>query len=213
MRKEIRMKQAIIGSLANDENLICFSKTRNSESAYVTLLNESKRYITFRLSNHEAYSGFLSVPTFVTSKSNPLGTELRSYLDKASWFNIDYGDYFMMAVIKHSRSHKISFQIDDLYSAFSDEKQGMIFYEVMDYHSHRKSKIQVNGLDENVNQVMRKLFATTLISSYKKNNGELLVYLSEAGFRLLDIFSKDYIDKFSSDYENINWDNIQIPVN
>lgn len=213
MSRELKVKQIIINILNDDERLVCLSKTHNSESMYVTLLNESQRYITFRISNHEAYSGFLSVPTFVLSKSNSLGPVIRDYLDKASWFNVDYSSYFMMSVIKHSQSHKISFQIDDLYSAFSDEKQGMVFYEVHNYHSHNKKSITANGLDEDVNQIMRKLYSTSLISSYKKGNGELLIFLSESGFRLLDIFSKNYINKFVSDYENIRWNDINLPNN
>lgn len=209
--REIGIAKIIVDHLDSQDRMLCFTSTRHSESDYVTLLNSINQYLTFRISHHEAYSGFLSVPTFVISKSKPLGKILDEYLPKLTWINLDYLDYFILSVIQFSKKHGVVFQIDDLYSIFSDEKQGMVFYQCRSGHSHRRTKIvAANGMNEETNKVFRKLYATSLISS-RKTDDTLSIYISEAGFRMIDYFAPKYINQFSKDYVNLDWNDVSVP--
>lgn len=208
--KELNIKKSIIDSLGDNEYLLSFNKARKSESIYVTLLNNEDRYLTFRTSHHSSYSGFLSIPTFNTSNLINFKNELNDYLSIASWINFSYNDFFILSVIKNSLKHGVKFQIDDLYSIFSEESQGMIFYQIR--KSSKKKRVDVNSFDEETNQAFRKLYSTALISSYKNGDQTLSVYISEPALRLLDIFSKNYLQTFIKDNSNINWNNISLPT-
>lgn len=212
MDKELLFKKAIVDNLSAGERIICLSEARKSKSSYATLLNSNHQYLTFRISHHSTYSGFLSIPTFETSKEKPLEVFLKEYMPIATWIPFDYKDFFVLSVIKLSENHGISFQIDDLYSVFSNELQGMIFYQVrVSHRRQRVRKIAANVLDDEVNQVFRKLYATSLISSRKDSSDTLRLYISAAGMRLLDLFTNEYIHDFISDYKNMDWENIRLP--
>lgn len=210
--RELFIKRTIVDNLETGEYIASLSDTRSSESMYAALINDKQQYLTFRISHHSTYSGFLSIPTFVASREDPLEVSLKDYMQKATWINLDYNDFFVLSVIKLSREHGVSFQVDDLYSIFTEETQGMMFYQVRtSHHKRRVKKVLANGLNESTNQVFRKLYSTALIST-REEDGILRIYISAAGIRLLDLFAKFYIQKFSEDYKNVDWNNIVLPI-
>ncbi|WP_125714893.1 hypothetical protein [Companilactobacillus kedongensis] len=112
-------------------------------------------------------------------------------------------------LLKISSKHGVSFQIDDLYSIFTGATQGMIFYQIR--KSHTRKKVEVHGLDDKTNQVFRKLYSTSIISSYKNEDQTLSVYISESAIRLLDLYSNIYLQRFIDDLDNLDWNNIHLP--
>lgn len=207
--RELMVRQAVAKVLTAQQRLLAVTRTRKSESLYVCVLNEQRQYVTFRVSFHAAKSGFLSVPTFVTGNPEILEQAVRDYLSKATWLTLTYRDYFVLSVITVSHLHHIRFQIDDLYNIFSDEKEAMIFYQVRD--SYKKKHIIVNGLEEATNQVFRKLFASGLIASHQRPGDTPTVYVSEMGMRLLDDFALPFVQRFMTDYAQLDWNNITLP--
>lgn len=212
-KREDYVKETVNNILSPTEEILCISKARNSESMYVTLVNDQRQYLPFRVSNHATYSGFLSVPTFTASSD--LADLVQDYVDKSSWISLSYEDYFMIKVIARSRKFGTSIQIDDLYSVFTDEKQGMIFYQVKVKHRkvnrNKISQTNVNAMDEPTNDVLRKLYATNLISSRQTSDGNLVVYVSEAGFNVMHRFDEDYKTRFEEDYLDFNWFDVSLP--
>ena len=122
--RELMIRQAIELAVHSDEELFSLNKAHKSESLYAVVINDQLQYIAFRLSEHGAYSGFLSIPTFQITSVPKLAQAIQDYLAGNSWTSLSYQDFFVLEVIIYSHKHKVSFQIDDLFSAFSDEKQG-----------------------------------------------------------------------------------------
>lgn len=208
-KRELTIRQAISTALHSGETLFCLSRSHSSESYYAVVMNVQQQYIIFRLSEHGTYSGFLSIPTFQVAPGPKLANLIRGYLEGNSWANLSYEDFFALLIIIFGRKKHVNFQIDDLFSIFSESKQGMIFYQVRSYN-HGK-RIDDNGLESKTNRIFRKLYALGLISSYTQPDQTLLVYVSEAGKRLVDQFSGQYISQFIDDYQNFDWGFVKVP--
>ncbi|NLR30953.1 hypothetical protein [Levilactobacillus tujiorum] len=207
--QDLYVQQVTLAAMDETMRLLCLTQARKSETMYLCLINRQRQYLTFRVSYHAAKSGFLSIPTFAMAKRHVFEDELNEYFPKASWLDFRYADFFVLAVVKHSRRHHIRIQIDDLYSIFSAEKEAMVFYQIR--ASFRNKRTAAGGFDEETNQVLRKLFATGLISNYQKDNQTPEVYISEIGMRLLDFYASDYLERFMADYQRLDWDNISMP--
>lgn len=209
-KRELTIRQAIALALRPKEELLSLNKSHKSESVYAIIINEQRQYIGFRLSEHGTYSGFLSIPTFQIAPAPKLALAIQNYLAGNSWTNLSYQDFYVLKIITFGKQHQVTFQIDDLFAVFSEQKQGMIFYQVRQYHHNKR--IDANGLNELTNQTFRKLFSIGVIASYTQPDNTLSVYVTEAGRRLIDKFSNQYITQFAKDFSEIDGGNIKAPA-
>ena len=207
-QQELQAKTAIVHAMRPQERLASFYRSRKSKSMYLILANDAGDYLPIRISNHRAFSGFLSVPTFELFPATRLETDIRAYLATADWIPFTYQDFFVLSLVKYGHHRGSMIQIDDSYLTFSEETQAIAFYQVV--RSHKQ--IVMNGLSVKMNQVLGKLYATDLIGSFTKD-GLLLVYLTEGGRRLLDLSANKHMDQFIQDYATLNWRVLDVPSN
>ncbi|KRK95931.1 hypothetical protein FD25_GL002391 [Levilactobacillus acidifarinae DSM 19394] len=207
-KRELYVYQVVVAAMGPQDRFLAVHRTRKSESLYVCLVNQQGKFVTFRISSHAAKSGFLSIPTFAMTHRERLEAQLRLYLPKASWTPLTYADYFVLSVMIFSHRHHVYFQIDDLYGIFTEEKEGMLFYQVRDPYKHKR--IVVNGVEETTNRVMRKLFAFGLIASLERSGETPSLYVSEIGMQLLDYYASTYVEQFTQDYQKLDWSNVRV---
>ncbi|EOH97903.1 hypothetical protein [Enterococcus pallens] len=210
LEDELFIKKAIISQLGEDEQLVALSMSKERKSAYACLVRGENNYLTFRISDHLASTSFYSNRTFNFNRENLvfLQTELADYLTKSSWYTFLYNDFFLLYTLKFAYKYHLAILIDDLYDIFSNEEMGIVFYQEKIYG---KKKKDVNIVSPSMTKYLRKLFATGLLSSIHKPNLGRKIFVTELGMRLLDVFSKVYIDQYLVDFANINWNYLEIP--
>lgn len=186
---EIILRKTISEVLRKDQRLLCLTKIRHSDSMYVTLLNDKNQYLTL-----------------TTTRDDSLKESLPALLREAAWQNFDYNDYFILSILKDSHNYHVSWQ------TMEPSSSNINFYQVKSLRKEGFKKIKFDNIDDKTNQVLQKLYATGLVLSYQTAEKSCLLYLSEAGLRLVDYFNDKYIEKFAKDYRYIDWNNPQLVV-
>lgn len=204
VESELLIKQAILRSLKEGEQLLSFNFSKDRRSAYATLFRGKSEFLSFRISQHSAYKSFYSNRTFTFSESNPLKfqTDLAEYLENAEWYYFNYNDFYLLYSLKYSRKHRLTILIDNLYDVFSDEKMGIIFYQEKYLGKNKKEN---NIVSEGLTKCLRKLYATGLLSSIEPGKAQVQVFVTNQGWRMLDATLKVYLDRYVEDFEQINW--------
>ena len=206
---ELHVKAAIAQALDSGDHMISFYRARKSQSMYVILGHSQDQYLPIRVSNHRSFSGFQKVPTFVLRSQEQLTADLTAFLKTAPWLRFCYRDFFVLSLVKYGHHHRTTFQIDDSYATFSQESQAMIFYQLIQLG--KRPRVMMNGLSADLNQALGQLYGTDLIGSFTSQKS-LLMYLTEGGRRLLDIYACQYIEQFMEDYHETDWHNLQLPA-
>lgn len=210
LEDELYIKKAIQDNLKDDERILVANFSKEKKSMYVTLVRNEIEYLSFRISNHAAHTGYYSNRTFSYYRKNvdKLSKELSVYLEKIQWYHFTYDDFFTLYTITFASKYNVSFYIDDLYSIFSNEEMGIVFYQQRVFN---KKKRVVDVVSEKMTQSLRKLFATGLIYSADVNNSEKIIFITKQGKRMIDGTGSKYLDSYVEDYQQINWLQIDIP--
>ncbi|WP_339101687.1 hypothetical protein [Candidatus Enterococcus clewellii] len=207
---ELILKKIILESLNNEEKLLSFSFSKNKKSAYVTLVRANFEYITFRISDHRAFSRYYSNPTFVFNRYDytSFEKELIKFMGKAQWYKFEYNDFYLLYVVKFAHKYHVTFLIDNIYNVFNNEDFGIVFYQEKIFN---KKKKDLRIVPEKMMKYLRKLYATGLINSRSLDEQVIDVYITEQGMRMLDATLALHLERFMSDYREIDWTVIDMP--
>lgn len=205
---DYNLYQKVESILREDENILNFSMSRNLKSAYFILTKKEDQFITFRVSDHAANS-FFSNRTFDSKKEvEILVDEIRNYMNKANWYYFNYEDYFTLKAISKVPFKRIQFCIDNSMGIFDYNICGLIFYQSRLFGRHSK---EFNIVSESLQKELRKLFASGLISHYRKGKDEIFIYINRSGRIMMDFMENRYKEKFKEDVKNIDYKYIEIP--
>lgn len=187
----------------------------SNHSVYITLLdNMTLFYLQFRISTHKAKTGFYSNKTFYYEKDSSLDflfANIAVYLKEGPWAKFTYEDYFVLSLIKDGKYNCSKFFVDNLYGIFTNNAQGLLIYQELSWHKNNKT---VNIVSEAIEAVFRKLFATGVISYWVKNKKQVKdeqafpIYISEAGFKLMEVFHEFYAQRYKNMQRQIRWDRL-----
>ena len=191
-----------------NETILSFYFAKKTESAYFIIIKGENEFITFRISNHPT-SSFYSNRTFNNRKEiYQLLEEIRNYMDNSGWYVFKYEDYFSLKVLSRIPFNRIQFYIDNTMGIFDYSLGGLVFYQSRRYGKNHK---EFNIVSESFQKELRKLYASGLISSYRKSKHEILVYINKSGKFMMDYMDIKYKERFTVDEKNISYRYIEVP--
>lgn len=194
--------------LNDDERILSFYFAKKTKSTYFIIIKGENEFITFRLSNHPT-SSFYSNRTFNNRKNlAQLLEEIRNYMDKSDWYVFKYEDYFSLKTLSKIPFERIQFYIDNTMGIFDNSLGGLVFYQSREFGRNNK---EFNVVSESFQKELRKLFASGLISSYRKGKDDILIYINSSGKFMMDYMEDKYKDRYKEEEKNINYKYIEVP--
>lgn len=194
--------------LKNEEYLLNFHISKKGNSCYFLIIKGEGEYLTFRVSDHST-NAFYSSKTFNSRKDlDELLSEIRTYLDTASWYVFKYEDYFSLKVLSQVPFESVQFYIDNTMGIFDRSLTGLVFYQSREFGRNHK---EFNIVSESFQKELRKLFASGLISDHREGKDDILLYINSFGKSTMDYTEEKYINRFKEDEKDINYRYIEVP--
>ncbi|MFM9413546.1 hypothetical protein ACKQTC_04105 [Peptococcus simiae] len=194
--------------LRDGEKLLNFYVSQKAKSSYFIIIRSENEFITFRVSNHPT-SAFYSNRTFDSRKDlDLLLKDIRAYMDKSSWYVFKYEDYFSLKALSQIPFKRIQFYIDNSMGIFDYFLGGLVFYQSRKFGRNHK---EFNIVSESFQAELRKLFSVGLISEYRKDKDNILVYINRSSRFMMTYMEERYLDQFKKDEKEIDYRYIELP--